>query len=210
MNKRHVVALDPGHPSLKRDGSINWGACSRSGLREVEMNLLIAARVRDDLARDHAVMLTRENNDQVVDNRDRVRAAHAFGAEFLVRLHCDYTRRQPELRRGVRSFHPPTCASRVSETSRKAAEIVHESIVQATGLPDAGVWDDTAGRVDPRYGMWVGSHEANLLGLPTILIEMVYLSHPDDVAWITDPANQSRMAAGIAAGIRRVLAQGAL
>jgi hypothetical protein len=42
-------------------------------------------------------------------------------------------------------------------------------------------------------GMWVGSYEADKLGIPVVLTEMVYLSNPEDTKWIINPVNQHRL-----------------
>lgn len=200
MEKRSVC-IDAGHPSLRKDGSVNWGAQSVDGIRELEINLIIAELVRDRLTGRFKVTLTREDNEKIVDNTERVRIAHENGAELLIRLHCDWAGLGNLQGSGVRTFYPPRQAISISRRSESMARTIHDAIISETKLRNGGVWDDTIGKVDPALGMWVGSFEANKVGIPVVLVEMVYLSNPSDTKWITNPVNQQCMANAIAKGI---------
>ncbi len=81
---RFTVVLDPGH------GGIDPGAES-GGVREADLTLTFARELRDELRRasaDIEVVLTRDD-DVFVPLEERVRIAHAVGADVFVSLHAD-------------------------------------------------------------------------------------------------------------------------
>ncbi len=82
--RRRVVAIDAGH------GGIDPGAVGITGLREKDLTLDIARRLRTLLEATgrYEVVLTREH-DQFLRLRRRVQAARDAGAELLISLHAD-------------------------------------------------------------------------------------------------------------------------
>ncbi|NNG03700.1 MAG: N-acetylmuramoyl-L-alanine amidase [Inquilinus sp.] len=82
--ERRIVAIDPGH------GGIDPGAIGASGLREKELTLDIARRVKARLEATgrYTVVLTREG-DEFLRLPERVRRARASGADLLLSLHAD-------------------------------------------------------------------------------------------------------------------------
>ncbi|HKY33639.1 MAG TPA: N-acetylmuramoyl-L-alanine amidase [Candidatus Polarisedimenticolia bacterium] len=77
------VVLDPGH------GGSEEGAVSRSGLKEKEIVLDIARRLRDRLAGDgYSVALTRDG-DEAVDLESRTALANQAGADLFVSIHAN-------------------------------------------------------------------------------------------------------------------------
>ncbi len=82
--ERFTVVLDPGH------GGFDPGAESK-GVREADLMLAFARELRDALRRasaDIEVVLTRDD-DVFVPLEERVRIAHAVGADVFISLHAD-------------------------------------------------------------------------------------------------------------------------
>lgn len=203
--KEKIICVDPGHPSFFGNGSINWGAVSADGTREVEINLLVSQLLRDCLSKmGFEAFLTREDNETVVDNVERITIAKQDQAYLIVRLHCDQDRNNNVTKRGVRTFYPPKKAENIYTKSLGVAKIVHQAVVRETKLPDGGLVDENEANIDPEIGMLVGTREANKYGIPCILVEMVYLSNPQDTDWIKRADNRTQMARGLAKGIEEI------
>lgn len=205
MKKEFSIAIDPGHPSLFKDGRINFGAVSKDGVKEVEVNLEVAEILKGKLeSAGFQVIQTRSGNQKIIGNEQRVKIAADFGANFIIRLHCDQDRHNDCSKNGIRTFYPPEEAEKISQKSKDAAKIIQEEVVVRTGLFDGGIHDDKVGDVDPSVGMFVGSKEANKFGIPTVLVEMVYLSNPDNAKWITFRNNEELLAEALASGVKRI------
>ena len=82
---RHVVVLDPGHPSETSEGTRG-----PSGLTENHVNWVIGQKLRALLEeRGYAVIMTKLVEDELVTNRHRADIANYNAADLMVRLHCD-------------------------------------------------------------------------------------------------------------------------
>ncbi|HUW24304.1 MAG TPA: N-acetylmuramoyl-L-alanine amidase [Patescibacteria group bacterium] len=207
MNKK--ICLDPGHPSYFNDGKVNYGAVSKDEIREVEINLRVAEFLKQKLEEEgYQVVMTREDNDEVIDNIKRVKIAKDNEADFIFRIHCDQTKDGNPTIRGIRTFFPPPMAESISEKSLEIAKIVHGTIVKELDLKDGGIVDETKANIDPKLGMLLGTKEANKYGIPTILVEMVYLSNPKDAQWIKNTQNQQKIARWMAKGISAAIQKG--
>lgn len=82
--RRHVVAIDAGH------GGVDPGAIGVTGLREKDLTLDIARRLRTILEATgrYQVVLTRER-DEFLRLRERVERAREARADLLISLHAD-------------------------------------------------------------------------------------------------------------------------
>ena len=78
------ICIDPGHPSEVGEGTRG------KKLTEIRAAWLVAKRLEALLkAAGHEVKLTKASEKEFVKNRKRAEIANAFGADLLVRLHCD-------------------------------------------------------------------------------------------------------------------------
>lgn len=82
ISDRIVIAIDPGH------GGADPGSIAENGLIEKELNLDIANRLRDMLAKDPTieVILTRED-DEGLSRHERVQAIRESQADLMVSVH---------------------------------------------------------------------------------------------------------------------------
>lgn len=80
-----TIVIDPGH------GGRDPGASGPTGLREKEVTLDVAKRLRDRLAENtgYRILLTREDDRKVTLKR-RVRFANEHGADLFISLHVNY------------------------------------------------------------------------------------------------------------------------
>lgn len=80
-----TIVIDPGH------GGRDPGASGPTGLREKDVTLDVARRLRDRLAdiTSYRILLTRED-DRKVTLKERVRFANEQGADLFISLHVNY------------------------------------------------------------------------------------------------------------------------
>jgi N-acetylmuramoyl-L-alanine amidase len=103
--KRRVVVIDPGH------GGIDPGAIGRSGIAEKSITLAAARAIKAGMDRTgrYKVLLTRDR-DMFIQLRDRVAIARDKGAELFISLHADTIRNK-----NVRGLSVYTLSERASD-----------------------------------------------------------------------------------------------
>jgi N-acetylmuramoyl-L-alanine amidase len=190
-----TVLIDPGH------GGSDPGAIGVTGLREKEVNLDIALRVRDELvARGYQVIMTR-SSDVTLSLQDRIVISRSVKPDILVSIHANsyhtpdvsgtivlyYDNRYPQAR-----YPASEEMIRLSPESRKLAEALLKAAVKAAGTVDRGLLESSV------YMVRMGN-------VPSALIETAFLSNPGDEKKLRDPAFRQKMAIGIADGISNYL-----
>src|SRR6266576_182409 len=184
--KQFCVCIDPGHPSENNDG----GAVT-NGLREVTVNWEVALLLRDELEKDGMkVVMTKKSE-----------------ADLFLRLHADagkstgFTIYYPRKEGTVHGVTGPS--KDVLQSSAAAAKQFHTAFATALEqkLRDNGVKGDEDTFIGSRQGALTGSIFSEV---PTILVEMVFLTNPADAEWIKQDRNKQTMARALAAGVRAV------
>jgi len=203
------ICIDPGHPSyFKGTQKVNWG-CVEGGVKEVELNFVLANLLKDVLEeKNFATVLTRSDNKKIVSNEDRARIAKEFKADLFLRIHADSSRYKDVSVSGVRTFYPPFTAKNISIRSYEIALSIHREIIKRTRLVDRGVCDERVTSLKNESGMLIGTYWANQYKIPTVLLEIVYLSNPDNRRWILKSANQKLMMRAVVRGLERYFEKG--
>ena len=174
-----TVIIDAGH------GGRDPGAISRSGLREKDLALDTARRLRAELGRDFKVVMVRDN-DRFVDLDDRAAFASRFDSAILVSLHYNSN--------GPNSTGPEIYWWRVDSYSL-AKRIFRELQGVARGRSNRGM-------VRRRLRLTRNPD------IPCVLVEFGYLSNLNDARRAGDPGYRSRLARAVANGIRAQAALG--
>jgi len=197
------VCIDPGHPSEKNDG-----LTLTNGLREASVNWQIAVLLQRELQNDRiSVVMTKKSEAEFVSNENRAAVANNARANLFLRLHADagsstgFTVYYP---RKVGSIHGTTGPSaEVLRSSETAATLFHNAFVAALEgrLKDNGIKGDEETFIGGRQGALTGSIFSKV---PTVLVEMVFLTNPADAEWIKQESNQILMAKALAVGVRAV------
>ena len=202
------VALDPGHSRA------DVGAAS-SGLREYQLTLDLAQRVRSRLQDAHlTVRLTREddlpltpytnpNATDQIEAEQEARIAAAGQARVYVSLHFNGG---PANLRGTETYFNPERGPDTAATDRALAEDLQRHVVAALaddvgyGALDRGVKSDLA--AGKSYGHFFGLRGP----VASALVENLFLSNADDAAELRDDATLDALADGCAQGIFEYLA----
>ena len=194
------IGIDPGH-QLHADSSREPIAPGSSetkakvaagtrgvstGMAEHETNLEIALLLRELLIDMGAeVLMTRETADVNVSNIERAVMMNEWGADAVVRLHCNGST--------DRSVHGMGMYIRKTGEgageSERLARCLLSAMSRRTGAKAQGVY-----KRDPYTGL-------NWSTVPSVLVEMGYLTNPDEDKKLNDPDYQTLVVLGIAEGL---------
>ena len=214
-----VIVLDPGH------GGLDPGA-EHGGTHEAELMLAFAQALRARLeAEDSTVVMTREE-DVFVPLETRLAIAHGAGADVFVSLHADALATGEATGATVYTMSP-----QASDAASAALAARHErdgiiAGIDLTGQDDevgAVLMDLARAETQPRSDRLADGIVAAMgaaggplyktprrqaafavlksPAVPSVLVELGYLSNPADFARIADPGWRAGMARAIAAGI---------
>ena len=222
-----VVAIDPGH------GGEDPGAIGRRGLREKDVMLAVALRLREriDAIDGMRAMLTRDG-DYYVPLHDRVHKARRVQADLFVSLHADAVT-TPRARgatvfalsaRGASSSAARWMAERENgadlvggvNTQNKDPGVARVMVEMST---DAQIKDSLkighevlghirkVGHLHKDHVEQAGFAVLRAPDIPSILVETAFISNPGEEAKLRDPKYQRQLAAALATGIQRYFAK---
>ena len=223
-----VVAIDPGH------GGEDPGAVGPSGLREKDVVLAVALKLRDRLnsVPGMRAMLTRDA-DFFVPLHERVRKARRVQADLFVSIHADafFT----PAARGASVFAlsetgATSAAARWMANKENAADGVGG--VNVASVKDAQVlraMADMSTTAQIRDSLRIGREVLALIGkvgalhkrsveqagfavlkapdIPSILVETAFISNPDEETRLRDEGYQDKLVEALHTGIRRYFAR---
>ena len=224
---RPLVVLDPGH------GGIDNGTKAASGEMEKDLVLQFAQLLRSRLEKSgkYRIALTR-SDDSFIPLADRVHYARSQGASLLVSIHCDAVPKGEGIAEGATVYTLSENASdaeaaRLAEAENRADAIAG---VDLTAEPDdvAGILVDLAQRETKAYSnqfarTLVGElkttaklhkHPMKSAGfkvlkapdVPSVLVELGYMSTKDDLKQLTSAAWQGKTAGAVAQAIETFFA----
>ncbi|MBR9970708.1 N-acetylmuramoyl-L-alanine amidase [Magnetospirillum sp. J10] len=222
-----VVVIDPGH------GGVDPGALGVSGIYEKHITLAMAREVKSQLERSgrYKVHLTRDR-DIFIRLRERVAIARQYGADLFISLHADSVS-NPQLA-GLSVYTLSQTASdgeaqSLADKENKAdllagIDLSHESADVANILIDlaqretmnrsagfAGGVVDELGRETTLLGnthRFAGFAVLKAPDVPSILVELGYLSNPSEERQLRQPDYRAKLAKGISRAIDRYFLEG--
>lgn len=214
---RPLVVIDPGH------GGQDPGAISpHGGVREKDVTLALARRIRDELADSGRVRvaLTRDDDSYLI-LRDRYEIARRLKADLFISVHADAA--PNPLARGATIY----TLSEVASDKEAALLAARENKADIIGGVDLGAKAADVNRIlidlAQRESMATSSRFASLLhreasplvpfrpdhhrfaslvvlkapDVPSILFEAGYLTHTEDSDYIRSPEGQKQIAVGM-------------
>jgi N-acetylmuramoyl-L-alanine amidase len=175
------VCVDAGHGG-KDPGAIGFDPFY---VEEKTVDLAIALQLEAALETiGHWTVMTRRR-DRTLALSSRANFANRLGADLFVSVHANAAL-SPEVE-GMEVFYFPGSAA----GRRAASEVLGH---MQTAFPDHRSRGVKAANLAV----------LRLTGMPAILVETEFLTHPDQLLFLTDPVLQADMAAAIAAGIDRL------
>ncbi|HZD60031.1 MAG TPA: N-acetylmuramoyl-L-alanine amidase [Anaerolineae bacterium] len=182
---RIIIAVDAGH-----GGNDSGAVAPSNGLKEKDVNLAVALKLRDLLkAASFEVVMTR-STDVYVGLSQRATIANNANADIFVSIHHNSTLSTAAV--GTSVYYYPT-----SQDGALLAKIVQEELVKALG------WAGVSGKDD-------GIHSADFAVLretvmPAVLCEAAFLSNPNEAALLATDSFRQKEAQGIRNGIIKYL-----
>ena len=204
-NEHRIIVIDAGHQTegssaLEPNGpgsevmkaEITWGATGVStGQTEYELNLRVALLLRDELIRrGYSVVMIRETNDVKISNMERAQIANKYQAAAYVRIHAN-SWTDPSKHGALticQSSANPYCAHLYKESSL-LSQCILSAFCEETGHLNLGVTE-----TDTMTG-------TNWSEVPTTIVEMGFLSNPDEDRYMTYDIFHVDAAKGIANGL---------
>ena len=205
QNRTQTVVLDPGHSAVVAEGTEPLGPGSTenkaadtsgtsgtaSGLAEYELTLTVSRKLRDELQdRGYTVLMTRESNDVPVSCIERADVANNAEADAFVRIHANGS--EDSSVKGAMTicitpdnpFYPE-----LYEQARALSDAIINNLSEATGCETDGV-----GETDSMSGN-------NWSQVPATIVEMGYMTNPEEDALMATDDYQNKIVRGIADGI---------
>ncbi|MEL6438547.1 MAG: N-acetylmuramoyl-L-alanine amidase [Cyanobacteria bacterium J06621_8] len=171
------ILLDPGH------GGAEKGAKGPTGYPEKAINLKLAKLVEAKLTELGAIVLLTREDDRDLSLKDRVDMINRWQPDLAISLHYNALPDDgdAENTRGISTFWYHTQA-------HAPAIFLHQYLIEQLGRSDAGTFWNNLALTRP--------HTA-----PAILLELGFMINPEEFEWITDEAEQRRLAKTLANGI---------
>ena len=202
-----IICIDPGHGKTARKekeaiypGASEKKAANVSGaagkiLTEEELNLQVGLKLKARLeAADATVVITRTEHECDMSNIERAEFANKNNADIVVRLHADGS--ESAAVSGVSVLLPSEkrvsdgyLTKEIVQNSCRAGELILAAVCKNTGAKNRG----TVERPDMIGFNWSA--------VPVTLLEMGFISNPDEEANMATDEYQEKIVSGIIEGL---------
>ena len=171
------ILLDPGH------GGKELGAVGPTGLPEKDVNLTVSKLLRSELLKRGAtVVMTREDDKFVsLGERQSIIAKEEPTLAFSVHYNAlpDYGDAENTKGIGMFWYHPQ---------AHSLSVFLHNYLVNKLNRPSYGVFWNNLALTRPEAA-------------PSILLELGFMSNPEEFEWVNNPKQQKKLARTLADGI---------
>ncbi|MBE6066091.1 MAG: N-acetylmuramoyl-L-alanine amidase [Clostridium lundense] len=206
--KSKVIVIDAGHggkatsekepiapgSTVMKAKDVAGATGVSTGTPEYVVNLNVAVKLKNYLSKaGYKVIMTRTSNDQTMGNIARAEVGNKNNADLVIRIHADsFTSPSAS---GASMLVPGSVgySKDISAISKKYGEIIFNTLVNQVGMKSKGIIT----RTDLTGFNWSK--------VPVILIEMGFLSSPDEDKLLSSDSYQNQIAEGLFKGIQKAL-----
>ncbi|MFZ7103479.1 MAG: N-acetylmuramoyl-L-alanine amidase [Peptococcaceae bacterium] len=189
-----TIVIDPGHGSIQPGGWSDPGAIGKIlGIKERDVNLEVALQVQQLLSQQGArVIMTHTTSSTYLSLAGRADIANSSNADIFVSIHANSNHNSAYSGTSVYYYAPSSNSLLFAQRGQRQAlaSFVQEETVKSGGRKNLGIM------------------ESNLAVLretrvPSILVEMAFLSNAEEERLMNTRDFQSRIAWGIYKGIEK-------
>ena len=169
-----------------------------TGIPEYQLNLQVALLLEEILLeRGYEVLMIRTTHEVNISNAERAAVANDAGADAFIRIHANGAA-DSGVHGAMTLCQTPSNPynGALYEESRKLSDCVLDAFVEKTGAKKQRVWE-----TDTMSGI-------NWAMVPTTIVEMGYMSNPEEDQKMASTEYQKLMAEGMANGIDRYFEDG--
>ncbi|MBM7868557.1 N-acetylmuramoyl-L-alanine amidase [Clostridium pascui] len=206
--KRKVIVIDAGHggkatlekepiapgSTVMKEKDVGGAAGVSTGTPEYVVNLNVAVKLKNYLSKaGYKVIMTRTSNNESLGNIARAEVGNKTNADLVIRIHADsFT---DSSAKGASMLVPDGVgySKDISSISKKYGRIILNTLVSRVGMKSKGIIT----RTDLTGFNWSK--------VPVILIEMGFLSNPDEDRLLSSDSYQDQIAQGLFKGIQKAL-----
>lgn len=202
---KKIIVLDPGHSAVVATGMEPLGPGSTeqkaadasgtsgvsSGVPEYELTLNVSLQLKEVLEqRGYQVIMTRESNDVPISCIQRAEVANNANADVYVRIHANGSENSNA--KGAMTICTTSDSpynSAIYGESKALSEAILDKYCEVTGCNKEYVWE-----TDTMSGN-------NWSKVPVTIVEMGYMTNPEEDMLMQSAEYQQKMVQGIADGI---------
>lgn len=203
--KPYMIAIDAGHQQKGNTEKEPIGPDAQemkakvtdgtrgvvTGLYEYELTLMVSEKLKEELtARGYQVYMVRETHDVNISNAQRALLAYEAGADIFIRIHANGF--SDSSVNGAMTICPTPqnpYIPQLYDDSRRLSEKVLEGMTASAGCKKQRVWE-----TDTMSGI-------NWSRIPVTIVEMGYMSNPEEDGRMADEEYQKQLAVGMADGV---------
>ncbi|MEP2869809.1 N-acetylmuramoyl-L-alanine amidase [Parvibaculum sp.] len=222
LDRRRVVVIDAGH------GGVDPGTHGRSGVQEKEVVLAFAKQLGDELRASgrYEVHLTRES-DIFIPLRERVAIARRHKADLFISVHADALQKSSVRGMSIYTLSETSSDKEAAALARKEnqSDVIAGLDLEGESPEVTGILIDLAQRETKNYSSrfartvvdyasqktrtldpahrFAGFVVLKAPDVPSVLIELGFLTNPEDEKQLTSPAWRATMAKTLSRSIDR-------
>lgn len=181
--KNIKIGIEPGH-----GGDTNTGAISLSGVKEKNINLKFSFILKNFLEKEKANVVFLREGDTNQSLHQRIQKAYDENVDLIISVHCN----AGDTQKGYLSSAAGPSVYYKHDNCKKLAESIHKNLVR--------MWEKDFGLVGNFNYVVVRQSR-----VPAILVELGFLTHPEDEEKLLDKNFNIKQAQVIIEGIKNFL-----